>query len=103
MCLPLTFGTFVHNLVGLFSVNRSMDENNCMESPTHMPQDTPEMETLVTTTLEDLRITDKHAAIPRWLIEPAPPRVTALARLKFRPEPLSLIAWLKPQDSPRGD
>lgn len=70
-----------------------------------MPHDIPEseMETVLNTALTELKITGQHMAIPRWLIEPAPPSVTALARLELSSEPLPLIAWLKPQGSPHGD
>lgn len=68
-----------------------------------MVEDTLEMETLVTTALEDLRITGQHAAIPRWLTEPAPPRVTALARLELSSEPLPPVVWLKLLGSPHVD
>lgn len=43
-------------------------------------------ETLINTPIDDLRITDKHMAIPRWLIEPTPPALLALASLDFSSE-----------------
>jgi hypothetical protein len=46
---------------------------------------TEPMETLENTPIEDLHITDKHMAIPRWLIEPAPPALLALACFDFSP------------------
>lgn len=61
-------------------------------------QDTPKMETLVDTELQDLRITDKHMAIPRWLIEPAPPALFALACLDFSPRPSRRVVVPTGQD-----
>jgi hypothetical protein len=60
-------------------------------------------ETLINTPIEDLHITGKHTAIPAWLCQPAPPTLLALACLEFRPEPLPLVVWLRPLDSPRVD
>ncbi len=46
------------------------------------------IETLTTTPIEDLRITGHHAVIPRWLREPAPPALLALACLDFSSPPV---------------
>jgi hypothetical protein len=63
-----------------------------------MPQDTPKMETLLDTELQDLRITDKHAAIPAWLCQPAPPALFALACLDFSPQQSRRVVVLDAQD-----
>ncbi len=48
---------------------------------------TEPLETLVTTPIIDLRITGEHVAIPKWLCEPAPPALLALACLDFSSPP----------------
>ncbi len=45
-------------------------------------------ETLENTSIEDLHITGKHTAIPRWLREPASPALLALACLDFSSPPV---------------
>jgi hypothetical protein len=61
------------------------------------------IETLITTSIEDLRITGQHMAIPAWLRENVPQALYKTACLEFRPEPLPLVVWLRPLDSPHED
>lgn len=64
---------------------------------------TSKMETLVDTDLQDLRITGQHMAIPRWIREPAPPTLLALACLEFRPEQSHRVVEPDVQVSPHAD